>query len=98
MSEKPAPCRSCEADAARYRYLVKVADRGGAHLFRLLGEGKGTEDDFHRMVDRLMASEAAAVAKVRQTAKAGGMKAESPPAPEGTSGLHVPIAPIAPIA
>lgn len=50
---------SPDDDGKRFRELL-VNPAGGSHLLSLLGQGKGTENDLRRMIDRITASRVAA--------------------------------------
>lgn len=53
---------SIEQDAQRFRYLVSDPETG-RHLLLLLSQGKGDAAALRRMIDRIQASKAAAIAK-----------------------------------
>lgn len=58
-------------DAVRYRFLLERPDTA-RHWFLLLSEGKGTPQQFSKMVDRVLASEQAAFERGRAASCASG--------------------------
>lgn len=59
MAIDPIGMRNEEQDTRRFQQLMDDPE-SGMHLLRLLSLGKGTQDDFCRMLDRIQNSKEAA--------------------------------------